>query len=529
MSNALGSEGLATSVSLGSTTITATDPASSMSGNTPLTITAAVLTSIAVTPTNPSIALGTTEQFTATGTFSDGSTQNLTNSVTWSSSNTAVAAVSNALGSEGLATSVSLGSTTITATDPATSISGNTTLTITAAVLTSIAVTPTNPSIALGTTEQFTATGTYSDASTQNLTNSVTWSSSNTAVAAVSNALGSEGLATSVSVGSTTITATDPATSISGNTTLTVAAAVLTSLAVTPANPSIVVGATQPFTATGTYSDGSTQDLTSSVTWSSSNTAAATVSNASGTAGLATSVSAGTTMITATDPATSISGNTPLTVAPHIALIGAASAGSDSGVLSLTISTPAGTVAGDLMIATIVVRPSSATITAPASGWTLVRRIDNGASIANSLAVYRRVASAGEPGSHTWTFSSSTGSAGGIASFSGVDTSNPIDVENGQTTASGLTHSTPSVMTNTANTMIVSSHAFASSATWTPPTGMAEAVDVASVVVPNAAGISVEQNYVLQAAAGATGAKSAVANANADVGNAHILALRRAL
>ena len=44
----------------------------------------------------------------------------------------------------------------------------------------------------------------------------------------------------------------------------------LVSIAVTPAKPSIAVGATQQFTATGTYGDGSTQNLTSTATWNSS-------------------------------------------------------------------------------------------------------------------------------------------------------------------------------------------------------------------------------------------------------------------
>jgi hypothetical protein len=69
----------------------------------------------------------------------------------------------------------------------------------------------------------------------------------------------------------------------------------LTSIAVTPANPNLLVGATQPFTATGTYSDGSKQNVTSQATWTASSTAAATI-NASG---LATAVSAGTTTLTA--------------------------------------------------------------------------------------------------------------------------------------------------------------------------------------------------------------------------------------
>lgn len=52
-----------------------------------------------------------------------------------------------------------------------------------------------------------------------------------------------------------------------------------------------------------------------------------------------------------------------------------------------------------------------------------------------------------EPASYAWVFSTSTGSAGGILAFSGVDTANPIDVEDGGTTANGLTHAAPSVTT----------------------------------------------------------------------------------
>src|SRR5947208_1659605 len=72
--------------------------------------------------------------------------------------------------------------------------------------------------------------------------------------------------------------------------------ATLSSIAVTPANPSIAAGATQQFKATGTYSDGTTKDLSSSAAWSSSNTSVATVS----AAGLATGVSAGQSSISAT-------------------------------------------------------------------------------------------------------------------------------------------------------------------------------------------------------------------------------------
>ena len=65
----------------------------------------------------------------------------------------------------------------------------------------------------------------------------------------------------------------------------------LQSIAVTPANPIIAKGLTQQFTATGTFSDNTTQNLTSQVTWASATPAVATIT----AAGLATGVAAGTT------------------------------------------------------------------------------------------------------------------------------------------------------------------------------------------------------------------------------------------
>lgn len=221
------------------------------------------------------------------------------------------------------------------------------------------------------------------------------------------------------------------------------------------------------------------------------------------------------------------SANSNETSASGISFRAAASAGAPSGTLTLTIATPSGTVAGDVMIASIAVRPNTATITPPA-GWTLVRRMDNASANANSLAVYSRVAGASEPANYSWTFSASTGSAGGIQTFSGVDTTTPINVESGQTTPNGLSHTTPSVTTTMANTMLVTSHGFTSAASWTPPGGMTEAFDTASIAVPNGGGISIEGNCARQASAGTTGAKTATATADSDVGNAHILALRPA-
>jgi trimeric autotransporter adhesin len=306
VSNASGYEGLGTAQSPGSVTITAA--LSGTTASTLLTVTPATLVSIGVTPANPSIANGLTGQFIATGLYTDNSTQNLTASVAWTSSDPTVASISNAAASHGLATSINPGSVTITAAIG--SVSGSTSLIVTPAALVSIALIPADPSIANGTKQQFAATGTYTDTSTHDVTGTVTWSSTDTTVATISNASGSNGLASAIGQGTATITAVLGA--ISGSTGLTVTPAALVSIAVIPANSSVANGTSQQFAATGTYTDNSTQALTTSVTWSSSATTVAAISNAPGSIGLATSVSQGPTTITATLGA--ISGSTDLTV-----------------------------------------------------------------------------------------------------------------------------------------------------------------------------------------------------------------------
>src|SRR5207248_3443552 len=167
---------------------------------------------------NTSIAKGPTTQFTATGTFSDGSTQNLTTSVAWASSNASAATIS----ASGLATGTGIGSTNITVTQSG--VTSNTlVLTVTAATLQSISISAASTSIAKGTTTQFAATGNFSDGSTQNLTTSVAWASSNASVASIAT-----GLATALGIGSTNITATQ--SSVTSNTlVLTMTAATLES------------------------------------------------------------------------------------------------------------------------------------------------------------------------------------------------------------------------------------------------------------------------------------------------------------
>ncbi len=98
--------GLATGIAAGTSQITATLGSVTSTARTLTVIKSVSLQSIAVTPSNPSINQSQTQQFTATGTYSDGSTKNITTSVSWTSSNTAVAAIGV---NTGLATGIAAG------------------------------------------------------------------------------------------------------------------------------------------------------------------------------------------------------------------------------------------------------------------------------------------------------------------------------------------------------------------------------------------------------------------------------------
>jgi len=266
----------------------------------------ALLQSIAVTPRVSSIVTGATQQFTAIGTYSDGRKKNITSSVTWDSSAKNVATIT----SGGLATGVAAGRSKINAT--LLSIRGTASLTVTPALV-AIAVTPNGATIIVGNSQQFTATGTFSDGSTKDITASVVWSSSATNIVTISNTGLANALIGGVAPGGPPAQVTIAATlgSVNGSTTLTVTDN-LTSIALSPSSITLTVGAQQTFTATGSYQDGTSSDVTSLALWSSSNTTVLTiVANGSG-AGTATAVAIGAATVTAAE--NGINGTATVTV-----------------------------------------------------------------------------------------------------------------------------------------------------------------------------------------------------------------------
>lgn len=184
------------------------------------------------------------------------------------------------------------GTATVTA-GPLNSTTQTATITVTPAELVTLTITPPSPTIAKGQTQQFTATGTYTDATTQDFTGTATWTSSDETVATITSP---GGLATGLNPGTTTITATVGAKSATA--TLTVTPPILASIAIAPLNPTLAVGASLQFQASGTLTDGTTQDVTGAVTWSSETPSVATIT----AAGLASAVAPGSTTITTTHP-----------------------------------------------------------------------------------------------------------------------------------------------------------------------------------------------------------------------------------
>src|SRR5439155_1438945 len=293
--------GLVTSVAAGSATITATSEG--QSGTALISVTAAPVASVAVTPAAVGLQPGGTVQLTATPKDANGNP--LTGrGVVWTSSTGAVATV----GSSGLVTAVATGGATITATSEGQS--GTASITVPPVPVATVAVTPASASVDEGKTVQLTATP--KDAAGNPLSGRVvTWTSSNTAAATVN----SSGLVTAKLAGAATITATSEGQS--GTSAITVVHVAVAWVAVAPASASVKEGQTVQLVAT--LKDGSGNTLTGrTVSWASSNTAAATVTGS----GLVSGVTAGTATITATSE--TVSGTAAVTVT-------AASAGGQFG------------------------------------------------------------------------------------------------------------------------------------------------------------------------------------------------------
>ena len=239
------------------------------SASTDVTVTGATLTSLDISPRNATVAAGSQVALAATGVFSNGTRQDLSGTVLWSSSDTGVAAIG--MGTDGGAVVEALAAGAVQLAADLAGVHVATPLTVKSRALTAIHVTPSDPGLALGSTLILGARGDYDDGSSQTLADQVTWESQDTAVAVVD----SEGMVTPVAPGSVRISASQGETA--GSVLLTVTAATLDAIEVVFDNSTLAAGTHVTLAAIGHYSDGSTQDLTGQVRWTSSDGAVADV------------------------------------------------------------------------------------------------------------------------------------------------------------------------------------------------------------------------------------------------------------
>jgi hypothetical protein len=199
------------SAALGATaSIAIADDASGSPQSIPLsgTGTAATLLSISVSAAAASVAAGSTDQLSATATYSDGSAQTPTH-IAWTSSDATVATVD---ATTGVATGIAPGTATISCADQTRPVGMGAVLTVTAAppsVLQSFTVPPPAAGIAVGSsTVKLAAVGNYTSGavtSVKDITAGITWSSADPGIASITQ----NGLITGVQIGTTSITATE--------------------------------------------------------------------------------------------------------------------------------------------------------------------------------------------------------------------------------------------------------------------------------------------------------------------------------
>jgi hypothetical protein len=274
----------------------------------------ATLTSVSLTPSNPTITLSkspaTSQTFDVIGHYSFGNPQDITNQMTWVSMDTTVATVDN----KGVATGVGSGKVIITGTITDTQTQKlfqvSTVLTV-VPQLTGITISPSSAQIAKGTTQQFTAAGMYNDGTSPDVTALVAWNSTQPGIAAVSASPGTQGLALAAAGGSTSISASLGTVSSSASS-LIVSNANLVSISVTPTNPTVPLATSQRLVATGTFDDGTKQDLSWQASWTTVNphSRVARVS----AIGMVTGLGLGSETITASAPSSGISASTGIAV-----------------------------------------------------------------------------------------------------------------------------------------------------------------------------------------------------------------------
>ena len=187
-----------------------------------------------------------------------------------------------------------------------------------------------------------------------------------------------------------------------------------------------------------------------------------------------------------------------------------------SGATSVSVATPAGTIASDVMLAVVSVRGAAQSVNIPA-GWNAVAAQESIGTY--TQRVFWRVAVAGEPAAHTFSWTVSARGVAVILTYRGVDALAPIDASAGQA-ATSATITAPTITTTVANTTLVGFFGIANAgANYTLPSPAMTRVFAAGSEPNTGAGPNGTSVLVTEEpwpAASATGARAVTASVSAS-------------
>ena len=237
-------------------------------------------------------------KMTATALFASGESLDITDQVYWSVSNSSIASVSNLSGQEGLLSTSTPGSVIVKASYQGTDYEKS--FDVQDLNLDSISISPDGYLLAKGSDLQYTARANYSNGSSFDITDQSVWSE-NHGELSISNAINQKGLLENNFTGNAaeTVTVSVSFSTVQASSNLILTPNALISLSITPDQGNIKNGESYQLKAYGAFDDGGAIDLSSYVTWSSSDGSLLDVSNAVENPGTVTALQSGTTVITA--------------------------------------------------------------------------------------------------------------------------------------------------------------------------------------------------------------------------------------
>jgi hypothetical protein len=302
--------GAAVAVGAGSPTVQARF--ASLSGSTPLTTSAGGLASLTISGLASGLPVGVRAQLAATATYPGGVQLDVTSRTLWTSLSPAVVSVSNGAAA-GVLVGHLPGSAQVTAAFEGSVVTSS--LTVSSATLSGVAIQPAGPTGAVGVEVPLRAIGEFTDGSVFDVTNQARWSTASPEVVAVSNGTLTRGVAMALLSSSTTLFASfvRPDTTVAtGSATFVGSPAVPVGVEILPPaiSLSLSTGPSITLQASARFSDGSSRDVSAQVSWSVANPAVAEVTPSGQLSGL----TAGNTQVLAT--LGSLSGSAPVHVTP---------------------------------------------------------------------------------------------------------------------------------------------------------------------------------------------------------------------